>query len=296
MEVIRVPGVMRQTAKGHLLRGRTIGFVPTMGALHRGHLSLVSRCREENDVAVVSIFVNPAQFGPSEDYQAYPRDVEGDMEKLRAEGVDVLFIPDVDGMYPEGFATYVEVEGLSERLCGAFRPGHFRGVATVVTKLLNIVRPTRAYFGLKDYQQAVIIRRLIADLDIDTEMVGCPTVREDDGLAMSSRNLYLSPAERKAATVIYRTLCQAEEALLSGGKGFAEVRSLMERGLAGEPLVKEVQYASLFDPWTLADISSMDANIYRGRTVLLAAAVVIGRARLIDNKLVEVPGVDQVRP
>ncbi len=287
MEVIRNSRVMQQTVKEYLQRGSSIGFVPTMGALHGGHMSLVQRCREENDVSVVSIFVNPIQFGPSEDFSSYPRNTEDDAAKLQEAGVDILFMPGVEDMYPEGFATFVEVERLSDRLCGRFRPGHFRGVATVVTKLLNIVRPSRAYFGQKDYQQALIIKQVVRDLNIETETVVCPTVREADGLAMSSRNLYLSPRERKAAAVIYRTLCRAKDMVLGAECSLSDVKSLMEEALSAEPLVDEVEYASAFDPETLEDICSRDVTIYRKGRVLLAAAVRIGRARLIDNELVD---------
>ncbi len=289
MEVIRNTGVMKQTVRDSSLRGSSIGFVPTMGALHEGHLSLIRRCREENDLAVVSIFVNPMQFGPSEDYQRYPRNAEEDMAKLKDAGVDILFMPSAEGMYPEGYSTYVDVEGLGGRLCGLFRPGHFRGVATVVTKLLNIVRPERAYFGQKDYQQSLIIKRLVRDLDFGTEIVVCPTVRERDGLAMSSRNLYLSPEHRRAAAVIYRALSGGRDMLLSGeAGGLGGTRTFMEKCLSEEPLVEEIQYASVYDPETLEDISSMDVNIYDGRTVLLAVAVRIGGSRLIDNEVVEI--------
>jgi len=290
LEVIRNSRVMQQTMKEYLQRGGSIGFVPTMGALHEGHMSLIRRCREENDVSVASIFVNPIQFGPSEDFSRYPRDTEDDMAKLSKAGVDILFMPGVEDMYPEGFATYVSVDRLSDRLCGRFRPGHFRGVATVVTKLLNIVRPARAYFGQKDYQQSLIIKQVVRDLNLDTETVVCPTVREADGLAMSSRNLYLSPEERKAATVIYKTLCGARELVVSGKATFGEVKSFMEKRLSAEPLVDEVQYASVFDTETLEDISSMNVTIYDKGVVLLAVAVRIGRARLIDNELVETTG------
>jgi len=287
LEVIRNARVMQQTVKEYLQRGSSIGFVPTMGALHGGHMSLVQRCREENDVSVVSIFVNPIQFGPSEDFSSYPRNTEDDAAKLQEAGVDILFMPGVEDMYPEGFATFVEVERLSDRLCGRFRPGHFRGVATVVTKLLNIVRPSRAYFGQKDYQQALIIKQVVRDLNIETETVVCPTVREADGLAMSSRNLYLSPRERKAAAVIYRTLCRARDMVLGAECSLSDVKNLMEEALSAEPLVDEVEYASAFDPETLEDICSRDVTIYRKGRVLLAAAVRIGRARLIDNELVD---------
>ncbi|GMT46818.1 MAG: pantothenate synthetase [bacterium] len=291
MELIRNSRVMQQTVKEYLHRGNSIGFVPTMGALHEGHLSLIQRCREENDISIASIFVNPMQFEPSGDFSRYPRNVEDDMAELKKAGVDILFMPGVENIYPEGFATYVNVEYLADKLCGHFRPGHFRGVATVVTKLLNIVRPTRAYFGRKDFQQFLIIRQLVRDLNIDTETVMCPTVREADGLAMSSRNRYLSPEERNAATVIYRTLCEAKKMVVSGNITFGEVKSFMENTLSTEPLVKEVQYASAFDPGTLEDISSLKITMYRKKNILLAIAVRIGKARLIDNELVEITGI-----
>ncbi len=291
MEVIRNSGVMQQTVKEYLHGGKSTGFVPTMGALHEGHLSLIRRCREENDISIASIFVNPMQFEPSGDFSRYPRNVEDDMAELKKAGVDVLFMPGVENMYPEGFATYVNVEHLSDKLCGHFRPGHFRGVATVVTKLLNIVRPARAYFGRKDFQQFLIIKQLVRDLNIDTETVMCPTVRETDGLAMSSRNQYLSPGERNAATVIYRTLCEAKNMVISGKVTFAEVKSFMKGTLSAEPLVEEVQYASAFDPATLEDISSLKVTMYRKKDILLAIAVRIGKARLIDNEPVEITGI-----
>lgn len=291
MEVIRNSGVMQQTVREYLHGGKSTGFVPTMGALHEGHLSLVRRCREENDISIASIFVNPMQFEPSGDFSRYPRNVEDDMAELKKAGVDILFMPGVENIYPEGFATYVNVEHLSDKLCGHFRPGHFRGVATVVTKLLNIVRPTRAYFGRKDFQQFLIIKQLVRDLNIDTETVMCPTVREADGLAMSSRNQYLSPEERDAATVIYRTLREAKRRVISGKVTFGEIKSFMKGTLSAEPLVEEVQYASAFDPATLEDISSLKVTMYRKKNILLAIAVRIGKARLIDNEPVEITGI-----
>src|SRR5208337_1498749 len=206
METIRMPRIMQETSKRHLCSGKTIGCVPTMGALHEGHLNLVKRAKSENDIVVVSIFVNPLQFGSGEDFGRYPRDLENDMEKLRASDTDILFVPEGKSLYPDGFASHLTVEGISGRLCGAFRPGHFTGVVTVVCKLFNIVKPTRAYFGQKDFQQTVVINRLVEDLNMDIEVVTCPTVRESDGLAMSSRNAYLSAGERAAATVLYKAL------------------------------------------------------------------------------------------
>ncbi len=286
MEIIKDIKGMQQRAKALFREGKTIGFVPTMGALHEGHLSLVSRSVKENDITVVSIFVNPTQFGPSEDLDRYPRDIEGDMKKLQAAGVDILFLPDVNDVYPEGYRTYVTVEELSTKLCGEFRPGHFRGVATVVTKLFNIVRPDRAYFGQKDYQQSVIIRRMTEDLNFDIQIVVCPTVREDDGLAMSSRNLYLSSEERKAATVIYKTLSEAKKRL-ARGESFRKIKEFMQESILSVPYVKQLQYASVYHPETLDDITDEDVNIYKGKKVLLAVAVVMDSARLIDNMLVD---------
>jgi pantoate--beta-alanine ligase len=279
METIRIARVMQDAVLK--ARGRSIGFVPTMGALHEGHLSLVRTARAENDLVVVSIFVNPLQFGPSEDLQRYPRDLEGDMEKLQALEVDYLFLPEPEGMYPQGFCTFVEVQGLSERLCGAFRPGHFRGVATVVLKLFEIVQPTRAYFGQKDYQQSLIVRRMVEDLNLPLQVVVCPTVREPDGLAMSSRNLYLSPQERRAAPILYKALLKGQEALLRGQRQPHRIRELMHQVLRSEPLVGEVQYASAYDPYTLEE-----PPVLRG-SALLAVAAFIGRTRLIDNLLID---------
>ncbi len=281
MEIIRVPRIVHDVTWTQRMHGRTVGFVPTMGALHDGHLSLVRMCRDENDITVVSIYVNPIQFGPSEDLARYPRDLEGDEEKLRKESVDILFLPDDSLMYPEGFSTHVEVEGLSGRLCGELRPGHFRGVATVVTKLFNIVSPVRAYFGQKDFQQALIIKRMVRDLNMSVDVVLCPTVREADGLAMSSRNSYLRPEERTAAAVIYRSLLQGSKALKSGIINVEKLKSLMRDALSSEPLVSEIQYCSVYDPVNLTEPEAVVNE------ALLAIAVKIGNTRLIDNMLVK---------
>ncbi len=273
---------MQDTSRGHLLHGRGIGFVPTMGALHEGHLSLVRRAKEENDITMVSIFVNPLQFGPSEDFNKYPKDTDGDADKLRKAEIDVLFMPDASSLYPAGFSTHVEIEKLSEKLCGAFRPGHFRGVATIVTKLFNIVAPTRAYFGQKDYQQAVIIKKMVKDLDMGIDIVVCPTIREHDGLAMSSRNAYLNEEERKAATVINKCLVQTTELIKSGIIDIGSIRRFMKEKLSEKPLVTEIQYASVYDPETLDELERVE------KEALLAVALKIGGTRLIDNMLVKV--------
>jgi len=280
MELIRIPRIMREISKDLRAKGKSIGFVPTMGALHEGHLSLIKRAKEENDITVVSIFVNPTQFAQGEDYERYPRNVESDKEKLESTGIDYLFLPDVNSLYPEGYLTYVTVEKLSEKLCGKFRPGHFRGVATIVCKLFNIVRPVRAYFGQKDYQQSLIIKRMVQDLNFDIDIIVCPTIREPDGLAMSSRNLYLNEDERKAATVIYKAL-QEGERLLKDGATPVEVKLKMEKMLKNEPLVREIQYAGVFDPLTLEEV------IEKQEKYLLAIALKIGDTRLIDNLIVE---------
>ncbi|MDI6890004.1 MAG: pantoate--beta-alanine ligase [Thermodesulfovibrionales bacterium] len=280
MEIISIPKIMQETSKEYLVDGKTIGLVPTMGALHEGHLSLVGRAKQENDITVVSIFVNPIQFGASEDLERYPRDIEGDTEKLRREKVDIIFMPEISSMYPEVFLTYVEVEKISERLCGAFRPGHFRGVATVVTKLLNIVKPTRAYFGQKDFQQSIIIKQLVKDLNMDVDVVVCPTVREQDGLAMSSRNAYLDRAQREAATVIYRCLKEASDLIKSGVIDRTYIKGLMQDRLLKEPAVSSVDYAGVYDPETMNELSEIKGD------VLLTVALRIGDTRLIDNMLV----------
>lgn len=280
MEIIRIPKIMREITRELRAKGKSIGFVPTMGALHEGHLSLIRRAKQENDVTVVSIFVNPTQFAPGEDYERYPRDLEGDKEKLEKLEIDYLFYPDVVSLYPEGYSTYVIVDNLSEKLCGRFRPGHFRGVATVVCKLFNIVRPSKAYFGQKDYQQSIIIEKMVNDLNFDIEIIVCPTVREEDGLAMSSRNMYLNEEERKSATVIYKALKEGEK-LLKEGQNPQKVTLKMQEILKNEKLVKEIQYAGVFDPLTLEEIKENQQRY------LLAIAIKIGDTRLIDNLPVE---------
>lgn len=281
MELIRIPRIMHDTSRGHLLHGRSIGFVPTMGALHEGHLSLIKRSKDENDITVASIFINPLQFGPSEDFQQYPRDTDGDIAKLRKAEADVLFLPDASSIYHEGFATYITVDKISEKLCGAFRPGHFRGVATIVAKLFNIVKPTRAYFGQKDFQQAAIIRKMAKDLDMPVGIIASPTIREHDGLAMSSRNLYLSEEERKAAGVIYGCLIQTSKMIKSGIINKEKIKGFMKEKLSAEPLVREIQYASMYDPETLDEVENA------GKEALLAVSVKVGGTRLIDNMLVK---------
>lgn len=252
-----------------------------MGALHNGHLSLFKRARQENDIVVASIFVNPAQFAPNEDLDKYPRDIEGDMEKLKNENVDILFFPNTETIYPHSFKTFVSVAGLSDKLCGTFRHGHFKGVATVVNKLLNIVKPHRVYFGQKDYQQSLVIQRMIGDLNIDVEMIVCLTVRENDGLAMSSRNAYLSPEERKASSIIYKTLIKASDLIKTASIAPADIQKQMKEMLLKEPLVSDIQYAGIYDP------DSLDELIEVKKQNLIAIAVKIGNTRLIDNMIVD---------
>ncbi|MBI4762152.1 MAG: pantoate--beta-alanine ligase [Chloroflexota bacterium] len=254
----------------------TVGFVPTMGYLHEGHLSLIRHAKEECDSVVVSIFVNPTQFGPNEDLAKYPRDLERDLRLIEPLGVDLVWTPTAEVMYPPGYQTWVEVEAVTRPLEGAMRPGHFRGVTTVVAKLFNAVQPHKAYFGQKDAQQAAVIRRMTLDLNFPIEIVVCPTVREADGLAMSSRNVYLSPEQRKAATVLFRSLSAAKELYESGERNAEALRRKMKEVLAAEPLA-QVQYVSCADYDTLEELSEV-----RGKA-LLSMAVFIGKTRLIDN-------------
>ncbi|ABX06096.1 MAG TPA: pantoate--beta-alanine ligase [Herpetosiphon sp.] len=254
-----------------------VGFVPTMGFLHAGHLSLVQQSKAENGVAIASIFVNPTQFGPNEDFASYPRDTPRDLALLEAAGCDLVWMPSVEEIYPAGFSSYVEVEGVTAPLEGARRPGHFRGVATVVTKLFNVVQPTKAYFGQKDAQQTVVIRQFVRDLAMPVEVVIAPTIREADGLAMSSRNSYLNAEQRAAAPVLYRALTAAQTAYAAGQTDAEAIRQLMLETLAQEPLA-QVDYVSIADPRSLQELTTIDQQ-----GVLVSLAVRIGKTRLIDN-------------
>ena len=258
---------------------RTIGLVPTMGALHEGHLSLVREARRMCDVVVVSVFVNPTQFGPSEDYEDYPRDLTKDTALLTDYNVDYIFAPAAEEIYPKDFSTYVNVGGLSKLLEGESRPGHFRGVATVVAILLNTVRPDFAFFGQKDAQQAVIIKRMIRDLAFDTEIVVSPTVREDSGLAISSRNLYLDAEEQQSAAVIHRALKQAKEIHKKGERHAAKLAETVRATIEAEPRVR-VDYVSVVDAETLEKLDKLDE-----RPILVAVAAYVGKTRLIDNTM-----------
>ena len=276
MRIIESIADMRTWSEAERRAGRRIAFVPTMGFLHRGHLSLIADAATRGHRLVVSIFVNPMQFGPGEDFTAYPRDFARDRELLEGTGVDVLFHPSVAEFYPKGAQTHVEVENLSLPLCGELRPGHFRGVATVVAKLFNIVRPHVAVFGEKDYQQLQVIRRLARDLSMDVEIVGHPIVREADGLALSSRNIYLTEVERAAAVCLSRALCKAQRLFKRGESSAQEVLRGARAELDKEPLVG-VEYVKLCDAETLDEIETID------HAAVLALAVRIGKARLIDN-------------
>ncbi|MFL6211248.1 MAG: pantoate--beta-alanine ligase [Pyrinomonadaceae bacterium] len=278
MEIINRRQRMNSVArKVRREQDKSIGLVPTMGALHEGHLSLVREARRMCDIIVVSIFVNPTQFAPGEDFERYPRDLTKDTTVLADYNVDYIFAPPPEEIYPKGFATYVTVEGLSEQLEGAARPGHFRGVATVLAVLFNIVRPDFAYFGQKDAQQTLVVRRLVRDLAFDTEVVVLPTVREASGLALSSRNAYLSGDDRRAATILYRALSRAEAAYLSGERSARKLSEGVRAEIETEPRAR-LEYVSVTDADTLERLDKLD-----DRTVLISVAARIGQTRLIDN-------------
>jgi len=257
--------------------GKIIGFVPTMGGFHKGHLSLIRKGREDSDVLVVSIFVNPTQFGPEEDFEGYPRDVERDIKLAEAEGADVIFAPSVKEIYPDGYSTFVEVEGyLTSTLEGDSRPGHFRGVTTILTKLFNIISPDRTYFGEKDYQQVLVVKKLVNELNLDTQIIVLPIVRENDGLALSSRNSYFDEKEREAATILYKLLKKAREWILGGEKDPARIIRKMKELIEKEPLA-EIDYIAIVDPNSMEEVQNIEGE------VLIALAVKIGKVRLIDN-------------
>ena len=260
---------------------KTIGLVPTMGFLHEGHVSLIKMSSSKDDITIVSIFVNPTQFGPNEDYDMYPRDLKRDVCVAKGAGADIIFAPSVEEMYPKGFKTYVEVEKLTEVLCGKSRPGHFRGVATVVAKLFNIIRPDRAYFGLKDAQQYIVVKKMAEDLNMDVEIVPCPIVREEDGLAMSSRNIYLSKEEREAALSLSGSLFEAEDMIKNGERNSKKILERIYDIISGENLAS-IDYIEAVNADTLEKVSEIKGK------VLIALAVKIGNTRLIDNIMVEV--------
>lgn len=282
VSVVHTIAEVRQWVDRARKLGRTIGFVPTMGALHEGHASLIRTSVAQQDATVVSIFVNPLQFGPNEDLDRYPRTLDADIQVVQACGADLVFAPSVREMYPKRQLAFVDVEELTAGLCGASRPGHFRGVATVVAKLFNIVQPDVAYFGQKDAQQAAVIERMVADLSFPVRIVRCPTVREADGLAMSSRNTYLSPEERQAAPILYRALQEGAEAIRAGERDAEKVRRLMIDRIQSEPLAR-IDYVDVVDESTFRTISYVEGNI------VLVGAIYIGNTRLIDNIPLAVP-------
>jgi pantoate--beta-alanine ligase len=281
MEIIRTISWMKETVRQARAENHVIGFIPTMGALHEGHLSLIRRARVDCSRVYASIFLNPTQFGPNEDLSRYPKTFESDVEKLTAAGVEVLFAPEINEIYPPGFRTYVNVEGLSERLEGRSRPGHFRGVATVVLKLFEIVQPQFAYFGRKDAQQVRILQQMAIDLNLNVEIVVCPIVREGEGLALSSRNTYLNSEERRAATVLQRALDEARRELGSGTRDALQLQTAIRRVLSSEPLAR-VDYLEIVDAESFEPVSRIGA-----RPVYALLAVFIGKTRLIDNLLIE---------
>lgn len=279
MQVTTTVAETRALVKSWKKEGKTVGLVPTMGYLHEGHASLIRKCREENNIVVVSVFVNPTQFGPNEDLEAYPRDFQRDSALCESLGADLIFHPEPEEMYQDPCA-YVSIETLSENLCGRTRPIHFRGVCTVVSKLFHIVAPDKAYFGQKDAQQLAIIRKMVRDLNFDIEIVGCPIIREEDGLAKSSRNTYLNPQERQAALCLSRAVKRGQ-ALIAPGMDSEAVLSEMRKIIEAEPLAK-IDYVSMVDALTMKDVEKVD------RDVLVAMAVYIGKTRLIDNFSYEV--------
>lgn len=281
MKIIKTVSEMKLKARKLREEGKKIGLVPTMGYLHNGHLSLIKRSVRENDITVCSIFVNPLQFGPKEDLNTYPRDFEKDTKLLKENNCDFIFYPSVEDMYPDGFSTVVSVKGITEKLCGKSRPGHFDGVATVVTKLFNIINPHKAYFGMKDYQQLLVIKRFVKDLNMDVEVIGCEIVRDFDGLALSSRNSYLNENQRDSALSLSRSFGIVDRFLKSGERDTKKIILEVKKFIESFPETK-IDYIKIVDKDTLEDIEYID------RDFLYALAVFVGKARLIDNKIFEV--------
>ncbi len=279
---IDMPKEMNEKIKILKADGKSVGYVPTMGYLHKGHMSLIEKARGENDIVVVSIFVNPTQFGEGEDLDSYPRDIERDAALCKGAGADMIFAPQPKDMYPNGYSTYVDVEGgITGVLCGASRPGHFRGVTTVLAKLFNIVQPERAYFGQKDAQQVAVVRRMAADLNMDVDIVSCPIVREEDGLAMSSRNTYLSKGEREDALVLSKSLFEAKEIIESGERDSAKIKEHIKSRIEGVGSA-DVDYVEIVNADSMEDVKHICGR------VLVALAVKVGNTRLIDNIIMEV--------
>jgi pantoate--beta-alanine ligase len=276
MNIVHSIKDLREEVRNWRKKGLSVGFVPTMGYLHEGHGALIKRASEENDKVIVSIFVNPIQFGPNEDFERYPRDMERDSKIVAECGGHLIFNPSPSEMYTDNFSTYVDVERLTEGLCGSKRPGHFKGVCTVVTKLFNIVQPDKAYFGEKDAQQLAVIKRMVRDLDMPIEIISCPIIREEDGLAKSSRNAYLNPEERKAALILYKSLEDAKIALNKGERNASKVKNIIIDKLNSEPMAR-IDYVEIVDSLSLKPVSDINTDI------LVAIAVFIGKTRLIDN-------------
>ncbi|MEO0232116.1 MAG: pantoate--beta-alanine ligase [candidate division WOR-3 bacterium] len=282
MKIIENPYEMQKISEEKRKEGKIIGFVPTMGALHEGHLELIREARKKSDFLVVSIFVNPIQFGPKEDYKEYPRDEKGDIEKCEKEGVDIIFMPDVEDMYEKNFSTYVEVKNLTKTLCGKYRPGHFKGVTTVVAKLFNIVKPHLAFFGWKDAQQLIVIKKMVKDLNFDIEIIGIETVREKDGLAMSSRNVYLNEKERKEASYLYKALLYGKELIEKGERDARKVKEEIKKFINRNAPKGKIQYVEIVDIENLKPLRKIKGEI------MIALAVFFGKARLIDNIRIKV--------
>jgi pantoate--beta-alanine ligase len=279
MKIIKTIKELRKIIKDRKASGESVGFVPTMGYLHSGHVALMEKARIDNDFVVVSIYVNPTQFGSGEDIADYPRDIDRDIDICRNNQIDIVFVPSSDEMYQPGYQTSVNINILSNRLCGMFRESHFEGVATVVTKFFNIVDPGKAYFGTKDYQQLKIIERLVKDLDFNIDIIGVETVRDNDGLATSSRNIYLDTDEREEACFIYKSLCKAERLLKDGLKNSDQIKKAMHEVLDKKDLIK-IQYIEIVDPDNLETVENIDGS------ALVAIAAFVGKARLIDNLLI----------
>ncbi len=282
MEIIKTIYDLKEKVKTAKHKNKTIGFVPTMGYLHKGHLSLVKKTVEQNDFNVVSIFVNPNQFSPDEDYEEYPRNLSKDAKMVKSIGANIIFAPSVKEMYPEKFNTYVQVEGnITKTLCGQSRPTHFKGVTTIVLKLFNLVQPDKAYFGQKDAQQVAVIKKMVKDLNIDTEIISCPIIREKDGLALSSRNTYLSREERNIAPILYKSLIAAKKMINNGEKNSSNVRRFIVNNINTQPNTN-IDYVSIVNAETLEPLKQIQGNI------LIALAVKLGKTRLIDNIQLEV--------
>jgi len=283
MEIIALKSEMKKVSDGLKIKGKSIGLVPTMGYLHEGHVSLIRQSKKDCDVTILSIFVNPAQFGPNEDFNKYPRDFKRDSGIAAEEGVDYIFAPEAEEMYSKNHLSYVEVEKLNRIMCGKFRPVHFKGVCTVILKLFNIVSPNKAFFGKKDFQQLVIIKKMIKDLDLPVSIIECETVREPDGLALSSRNRYLTKEERENATILYETILFAESRIKSGEKNLSEIKKDCREILKSNKFVSKIDYFDIRDPEDLGEIKKLSRCTGK---FLIASAIYIGSTRLIDNKVI----------